>query len=210
MAHLNGPRGHDICNSRFAALFLSRQTFSIWRRREPRAATINHRHFTDAINSQIMKCALANLKSDFQPSYLDIQSQLLPRPSPARSNQIFTPASQFQRYNLLTENAFFSNPDAGPSGEQRERKTRPTFVNNVECVFLCGLIYMASGIPHLINKRRAAGGGAGSEQLARRRPSSIDFGRARIPRETRSSHGLGCSRFNRNSIFRPPWQIEMS
>lgn len=59
VSHVN--QSHYFVENKSTFRLFSRQTFSIWRpaRATPRAATINHRHFTVAINSQIMKCAIA-------------------------------------------------------------------------------------------------------------------------------------------------------
>lgn len=52
----------SYCHHRFIFLppFFRAKLFQYGGRREPRAATINHRHFTVAINSQIMKSAIGD------------------------------------------------------------------------------------------------------------------------------------------------------
>lgn len=58
---------NSYCRHRFVFLppFFRAKLFQYGGRREPRAATINHRHFTVAINSQIMKRAIAAPSFDF-------------------------------------------------------------------------------------------------------------------------------------------------
>lgn len=121
---------HNVDNALYYNRSFFAPNFKYGSRREPRTATINHRLFTVAINSQIMKRAITETQTIPHSTRQDTRHIVNQNPADKT-----LPPNYFEPWNRNEENLFSINPHGKSWNEQRERETRPTFVNNVMYIY---------------------------------------------------------------------------